>query len=73
MSFDLNTFIVTMNNPNGPLLIPEMTDWTPSADDDDCETALEFSGPPSPAVKVALLLNGVMLLAFLGWLFTIIF
>ncbi len=72
MSFDLNIYTATMNNPNGPIFVPEMTDWTPSSDDESA-TALEFDGPPSPAVTIALLLNAVMLLAFLGWLLLIIF
>lgn len=60
-----------MNDPGGPMFLAETTDWTPSSDDDALECTIDE--PPSTPVRVALLINAIMLLAFLFWLLSLIF
>ena len=70
MSYNQIIYNATMNDPGGPMFLPETTDCTPSSDD-----VLEFAidEPPSTPVRVALRINAIMLLAFLLWLLALIF
>lgn len=71
MSYNQIIYNATMNDPNGPMFLPETTDWTLSSDDDAPEFAIDE--PPSIPARVALLVNAIMLLAFLFWLLSLIF
>lgn len=71
MSYNQIIYNATMNDPGGPMFLPETTDWAPSPDDDALEFDIDV--PPSTPIRVALLINATLLLAFLLWILSIIF
>jgi hypothetical protein len=71
MSIDVGLYVATANNPGGPIIVPEPSSWSPPIDY-DADLVLSDDAP-SPAVKVAIIINALLLIGFMIWLFSIIF
>lgn len=72
MGYDEITYLSTMDDSDGPLILPEPTEWYSVNSMSESEFVSEIHAP-SPAVKAALLVNVVLLLSFLYWLLSLIF
>ncbi len=71
MSIDVGRYLLTSNNPGGPTILPETSSWSPPIND-DVDLVLSDEAP-SPAVRVALIINALLLIGFMIWIFSIIF
>ena len=71
MSIDIVRYVTTADNIGGSTVVPETSSWSPPIND-DAHLVLSDE-PPSPAVRVALIINALLLIGFMIWLFSIIF
>lgn len=71
MSIDIIRYVTTADDPGGPIIVPEASSWSPPINNG---TYLELSDEaPSTAVRVALIINALLLIGFMIWIFSIIF
>ncbi|MDG2515454.1 hypothetical protein P7B04_22495 [Sphingobium yanoikuyae] len=70
MSIDIGLYVATANNLGGPIIASE-TNWSPPINDDADLYLLDEA--PSPAVRIALIINVLLLIGFMIWMFSIIF
>ncbi len=71
MGIDVGLYVATANNPGGPIVVPETSSWSAPIND-DADLVLSDEAP-SLAVRVALIINALLLIGFMIWIFSIIF